>query len=108
MEVETKTEAIPVRYEYIPRRVTGVTNKNHLLYDGKLDGSIDRFSVLRSETGKYQVSITPKEQKWLEEGLGLEYGTLNTGRRNNEYFQNFRIEIPKSGIRLDILNLMIS
>lgn len=103
MTTKTKVkEAIHVKYEYIPKRVTGIANKNHLLYDGKLDGSIDRFSVLRSANGSYSLDMTAKEQKWVEQELGLEPGTLNTGKRNNEYFQNIKVEMPKSGIRLDI------
>jgi hypothetical protein len=91
-----------VRYQYIPRRVRGISDSRHLLYDGKLDSSIDSFSILRNEAGKYVFELSEAEEKFVIEGLGLNPTDLNRGNRNNEYLQSIDIEMPKAGIRLNL------
>lgn len=100
---QTTTE-VPtvVRYKYIPRRVRGVLDPKHLLYDGKLDSSIDSFSVLKNSSGKYVLGITPEEEAFIVEGLGLNPGDLNSGNRDNTYLQSINIEMPKAGLQLNI------
>ena len=91
-----------VRYQYIPRKLRGVSDPRHILYDGKLDSSIDSFSVLRNDSGKYQLSLTKEEEDFITKGLGLNPGDLNLGNRTNEYLKSIDIEMTKSGIRLDL------
>lgn len=88
-------------YRYIPRKVYGVTDKNHVLFGGKLDSSIDSFSVLRGVDGKYKLDLTPEEEKYLVEELRLSPGDLNLNDRNNEYLQSLKVEMPKTGLSLD-------
>ena len=91
-----------VRYAYIPKRIPGVTNKNHILYDGKLDSSIDKFTVLRNETGRYQLPLNEAEFNYLLEELKLSPEDLNVNDRNNEYLGSIEIEMPKAGLSLDL------
>jgi len=101
--METKVKkSVSVRYKYIPKRIKGVTNSKHPLYDGKLDSAIDKFSVLRNASGRYVLDLSEDEQKFIEEGLGLMKEDLNTHDRNNVYLKEFSIEMPKAGIHLDI------
>ncbi len=103
MDIETKAP-IKVRYKYIPRRVFGITNKNHVLYDGKLDSAIDKFSVLREASGNFRLEMTDADKEKIIEGLGLSENDLNIHNRNNEYLNTLSIEMPKSGLSLNIDN----
>lgn len=97
-----KTANTKVRYQYIPRRIRGVNDPTHLLYDGKLDSSIDTFSVLRQSSGKYDLPLTEEEQEFIIKGLGLNKEDLNIGNRDNPYLKELSIEMPKAGISLDV------
>lgn len=90
-----------VMYRYIPRRVYGVTNPKHVLYDGKLDSAIDKFQVLRHSSGKWIVDLTEKEKDWITDELNLDPGALNTNDRYNTYLEDILIEMPKHGLALD-------
>lgn len=99
------TEALKsgkVEYKYIPRRVFGIENKNHILYDGKLDSSIDYFPPRKAQNGKYKLNASQLEIDWIEEHLGLDKGTLNPHLRDNPYLDNLLIEVPKGGLRLNL------
>lgn len=100
-EVTTPKRAGVVRYKYIPKRVHGVTNPKHVLYDGKLDGSIDKFAPYRDQTNRWRVKLTEEEIEWLTDKLGLGPNDLNVNMPNNTYFQNMEIEVPKNGLILD-------
>jgi hypothetical protein len=91
-----------VRYQYIPRRLRGVNDPKHILYDGKLDSSIDKFYVLRGPSGKYSINLTEEEREFVIDGLRLNKHDLNLGDKKNEYLQSITIEMPKAGIQLDI------
>jgi len=91
-----------IDYKYIPRRVFGITDKKHVLFDGKLDGSIDYFPPRRTESGRYDIRATEAELEWIEKKMELAPGTLNVNNRDNEYFSKMMVEMPKSG---KILNL---
>jgi len=90
-----------VMYRYIPRRVYGVTNPKHVLWDGKLDSAIDKFYVLRKESGRWNLELTEKEEAFITDALNLEDGDLNTNDRNNQYLAAIVIEMPKFGLSLD-------
>lgn len=91
-----------IRYKYIPKRVFGVENKNHVLYDGKLDSSIDKFCVLRDATSQFVAKWTVEEEKFIREGLSLSESDLNLNNRKNTYLSSIEIEMPKYGLILDI------
>jgi len=91
-----------VQYMYIPRRIFGVTDKRHVLYDGKLDISVDTFFVLKNPSGKFMLDLNETEKAWIEEEMGLEPGTLNVNDRKNEYLGELQVELPKQGITLDL------
>lgn len=90
-----------VMFRYMPRRVYGITNPKHVLYDGKNDSSIDTFYVLRDETGRWKLSLSETEENWIMDELNLDPGDLNTNDKNNEYLKSIAIEMPKHGISLN-------
>lgn len=79
------------------------SNKAHVLYGGKADGAKDSFCVpiLRS-TGKYKNVLTNEEKDFLEDYLGLEYNALSVYKSEDNYWDNFRVELTKEGIHLDL------
>ena len=95
-------KAVKVQYRYIPRRVHNISNKTHVLYDGKLASSIDKFHVCRDRSGKYVLNLTPKEKMMLQKGLGVSAADLNTNIRDNEYLRGLYTEMPKGGLNLDL------
>lgn len=92
-----------VKYKYIPsdKKMHGVNDKSHPLSDGKLDGSIDTLPVLRTRTGQFALVLTVEEEEYIREGLGLEKGDLNPGKRNNAYLESVKVDLPKYGMNLD-------
>jgi hypothetical protein len=100
---ETDTvKVLQVKYKYIPKKKFNITNPKHVLYDGKLDSSIDRFPVLRKEDGKYVLNMTEEEKEFIISGLNLKDTDLNLNDRKNEYLTNISIEMPKGGLTLNI------
>lgn len=93
---------IKVKYKYIPRRVRGVNDPKHVLYDGKLDSAIDSFPPLRNQSGKYVINMSTKEKNFIIKEAGLNIQDLNLSDRNNEYLPKLNIEMPKSGITLNL------
>lgn len=108
MTVKSKIAVPPnlgkVMYRYIPRRVYGVTNPKHVLYDGKNDSSIDKFFVLRDSSGRWVIDLTEAESTYITKKLKLDEDDLNMNDRNNEYLQAIEIEMPKAGISLNTLD----
>ncbi len=90
-----------VMFRYIPRRVYGITNPKHVLYDGKNDSSIDTFYVLRDGSGRFKLNLSESEELWISDELNLNQGDLNTGDVRNEYLKGIAIEMPKHGLSLD-------
>ena len=91
-----------IYYKYIPRRVFGVNDKKHILYDGKLDGTIDYYPPRRGENGKFSLPLSDADLKWVEKEMELAPGTLNVNNRDNEYFEKMIVEMPKGGKNIDL------
>lgn len=99
--VRTPANLGKVLYQYKPKRIPGITNQKHILYDGKFDGSIDKFTVLRTSSGGWALSLTETEEAWLTKELGLGPNDLNVSDRSNEYLEGITVELPKGGLSLD-------
>lgn len=96
-----------VYVRFIPRENNYAgTNKAHVLYGGRADGAKDRLCVpmLRS-TGAYKNVLTNDEKDFLEEALGLDYNALSVYKKENNYWDSYKIEIDaKEGLHLDLSN----
>ncbi len=98
-----RNERVYVRF--IPREngYAG-TNKAHVLYGGRADGVFDSLCVpmLRS-TGNYKNVLTDDEKDYLEEALGLDNNALSVYRKENNYWDNYRVQInTKEGLYLNL------
>lgn len=78
-------------------------NKSHVVWGAKADGSTDTLCVpvLRS-TGAYKNVLTNEEKDYLEEALGLDYNALSVYRKENNYWDNYRVTLSKEGLYLDL------
>ena len=96
-----RNEKIYVRF--VPK-VDGLS-KNHVLSGGKADGSFVSFCVpvLRS-TGNYKNILTNDEKEFLEEALGLDFNALSVYKKENNYWDNYRVTIhnAKEGLHLNL------
>ena len=104
-EVKTnplRNERIYVRFVPHESGFAG-SNKSHVLYGGKADGAFTSLCVpiLRS-TGNYKNILTNDEKDFLEEALGLDYNALSVYKKDNNYWDNYKVQLTKEGIHLNL------
>lgn len=107
-EEMSEVKVNPLRNERIYVRFVPKDNglpKNHVCSGGKVDGASDSFvvPVLRS-TNQYKNILTNSEKDYLEEVLGLDYNALSVYKKENNYWDNYRvvIENAKEGLHLNL------
>lgn len=103
-EVKTnplRNEKVYIRF--VPK-IDGLP-KGHVLSGGKADGAVTTLCVpiLRS-TGSYKNVLTNDEKDYLEEVLGLDYNALSVHKRENNYWDNYKVSLSKEGLHLDLSN----
>lgn len=103
-EVKTnplRNEKVFVRF--VPKKDS--LPKGHILSGGKADGAYISLCVpiLRS-TGAYKNVLTNDEKDYLERALGLDSNALSVYRKENNYWDNYRVLIQnvKEGLHLDL------
>lgn len=109
-EEMSEVKVNPLRKERIYVRWVPKDNglpKNHVAYGSRVDGAYSSFVVpiLRS-TGQYKNVLTNAEKDFLEEALGLDYNALSVYKKENNYWDNYRVTInnAKEGLHLDLSN----
>lgn len=79
--------------------------KGHVLSGGKADGTFMYLCVpiLRS-TGGYKNVLTNEEKDALERALGLDDNALSVHKKENNYWDNYKVYIPdvKEGLKLNL------
>ena len=105
-ETMSEVKTNPLRNERIYVRLVPRNNglgKNHVLSDDMADGAKCTYCVpmLRS-TGAYKNILTNDEKDFLEEALGLDSNALSVYKKENNFWDDFYVEIPKEGIHLDL------
>lgn len=104
----TEVKTNPLRNEkifvrFVPKN-TGL-DKRHAMWGGRADGAFDIFCVpvLRS-TGNYKNILTNDEKEFLEEALGLDFNALSVYKKENNYWDNYKVRIPsvKEGLHLNL------
>ena len=99
-----RNEKVTVRF--IPHNDNGLP-KNHVLAGGRVDGASDTFVVpIIPSTGNYKNILTNDEKTFLEEALGLDDNALSVYKKENNYWDKYRVDIhnAKEGITLDLSN----
>lgn len=79
------------------------SNKAHVAYGGKVDGTFTSLCVpvLRS-TGNYKNILTNDEKEYLENVLGLDNNALSVYKKEDNYWDNYRVSLTKEGLHLDL------
>ena len=98
-----RNETIYVRF--VPKDVG--LEKKHVNWGGKSDGAFVSLCVpLLRSTGNYKNILTNDEKDFLEEALGLDFNALSVYKKENNYWDNYRVLIPiaKEGLRLNLSN----
>lgn len=91
-----------VLVKFIPRQGK-IMDKKHLMYGGMMDGAVKGFSVpILESTGNYVNVLTDNEKKFFEETLGLESNALSIYKKENNFWDNKFVRVPKDGLRLDL------
>lgn len=121
MEEKTKTrkkstdemsevKASPLRNErvfvrFIPHESSFAGNdKHHVAYGGKVDGAIDSYCVPMLRTGAYKNVLTNDEKDYLEEMLDLDSNALSVYKKENNFWDDYSVDLTKEGIHLDLSN----
>ena len=97
-----KRERLYIRF--VPHLVGGdADKKDHVLYGGLADGAKISLCVpiLRS-TGRYKNVLTNSEKEYIEQALLLDDNALSVYKTQNNYWDNFNVELTKEGIHLDL------
>lgn len=77
--------------------------KGHVLSGGKADGAVTSLCVpIVASTGAYKNVLTNEEKDFLEESLGLDYNALSVYKKTDNYWDDFRVEISKEGLHLNL------
>lgn len=97
-----RNEKIYVRF--VPRK-SGMAGDNpkHPMWGSKADGTFDRYTVpVLRNTNNYKNPLTKDEMEYLEEALGLDVGALSVYKKENNYWDNYYVELTKEGLTLDL------
>ena len=107
-EEMSEVKVNPLRNERIYVRWVPKDNgleKSHVAYGSHVDGAYSVFvvPVLRS-TGKYKNVLTDAEKDFLEEALGLDYNALSVYKKENNFWDDYKVRIDnaKEGLHLNL------
>ena len=107
-EEMSEVKVNPLRNERIYVRWVPKDNgleKSHVAYGSRVDGAYSVFVVpiLRS-TGKYKNVLTDAEKDFLEEALGLDYNALSVYKKENNFWDDYKVRIDnaKEGLHLNL------
>ena len=95
-----------VNVQYVPRERTGITDKDHPYYGGLADGATITMVLPMLRNGSYVDPLTTEEKNFLEDYMSLEPNALSIHRKNDNFWDNFSVEIGKQGEVLDLSDPM--
>ena len=97
---ELPKETLFVRY--VKRQTGFIRDPKHIAYGGKIEGAFDELPAKQNRMGQYVSVLDKKEEKGLEEIMGVEDKYLSLYRTTNNFWDTIKIRIPKEGIFLDL------
>ena len=97
-----RNERIYIRFVPQPSPFAG-NNPHHLASGGLMDGSKITLCVPMLRSGQYKNVLTDTEKDFLEEALGLDYNALSVYKRENNFWDNYTVELDgKEGLHLNL------
>lgn len=91
---------------HIPDHKGGIKPKDHPLSGGMLDIATVTLYAKRSRNGSYVDPFTPDEREFVAQQLGLSPERLSIHNRDDNYWDTFSVSLSKSGMTLDMSNLL--
>lgn len=96
-----RNERVIVRF--VPKEGGMITNPKHILYGGMAEGAVRYFTVpVLQSTGAFKNVLTDAEKEYLEQVMGLEYNALSIYKKENNYWENFRVRLTKQDTYLNL------
>lgn len=96
-----RNERVIVRF--VPKEGGMITNPKHILYGGMAEGAVRYFTVpVLQSTGAFKNVLTDAEKEYLEQAMGLEYNALSIYKKENNYWENFRVRLTKQDTYLNL------
>lgn len=87
---------------HVPK-VTGlVSNPKHIYYGGMAENAVRNFTVPQLQSGKLVNVLTNSEKDFLESIMGLEINALSIYKKEDNYWENYRIRLTKQDTTLDL------
>lgn len=93
-----RNEIITVKF--VPKQGK-ITDPKHVLYGGMAENAVRTYTVPKMSNGIYRNPLTDSEKKFLEDYMGLQENALSVYK---DYWDNYFVRVPKSGLRLDLSN----
>lgn len=87
---------------HVPKVSGLVSNPKHIYYGGMAENAIRYYTVPQLQSGKYVNVLTNDEKEFLEETMGLEVNALSIYKKENNYWDNFKIRLTKHDTVLDL------
>ena len=89
-----------INVKFVPRQGK-ITDPKHVLFGGMAENAVRTYTVPRMANGVYKNPLTDSEKAFLEEYMGLQPNALSVYK---DYWDNYFVRVPKSGLRLDLSN----
>lgn len=87
---------------HVPK-VTGlISNPKHIYYGGMAENAVRNFTVPQLQSGKLVNVLTNSEKDFLESIMGLEINALSIYKKEDNYWENYRIRLTKQDTTLDL------
>ena len=87
---------------HVPK-VTGlVSNPKHIYYGGMAENAVRNYTVPQLQSGKLVNVLTNSEKDFLESIMGLEINALSIYKKEDNYWENYRIRLTKQDTTLDL------
>lgn len=88
----------------IKKKIEWITNPNHPLSDGMVDGATATYTVPKLKNGELKNPLTTAEKDFLEDYMGLEPNALSIHKRpiSENFWINRQVIVQKVGTVLDL------
>lgn len=95
-----RNEKVIVRF--VPKQNDFIQDKKHIAYGGMIDSAKRTLVTPILSTGSYKNVLTNSEKDYLEYILGLEKNALSIYRRNDNFWDTFKVTLYKQDTILDL------
>lgn len=95
-----RNEKVIVRF--VPKENDNIVDKKHVAYGGMMESAIRVFVPPMLTSGSYKNCLTDNEKSYLEDIMGLEYNALSVHKRENNFWDDFRVTLYKQDNVLDL------